>query len=311
MEPGADEVAAFDYAPEHFRVYKSGMIDCSSRQLLVTRGVNDATGVAFKDVVLDAGTGLSVRLFLPNLHEQHPKKKLPVLLYFHGGGFITKWSFSGTYHNYVFSLPAAAGVLAMTVDCRHHDYLASLAAAAGVLAVFVGYRRLAFDFEHPLPAAPYDDCWAALRWAVSSARDNDDEWVRAHGDTARVFVAGDSAGGNIVRNLLARAAADEGVPRIEGAILLHPSACPDDDPQFNPELERLGCKRMMVCAAEKYRPAPRVRAYHGAAAGSACEGNTEWMETEWEEEHMFFLLHPEGDRAKALMDRVVAFIAAA
>ncbi|GJM98595.1 hypothetical protein PR202_ga15620 [Eleusine coracana subsp. coracana] len=306
MEPGADEVAAFDYAPEHFRIYKSGMIDCFNRQLLVTRGVNDATGVAFKDVVLDAGTGLSVRLFLPNLQEQHPKKKLPVLLYFHGGGFITKWSFSGTYHNYVFSLPAAAGVLAMTVDCRHHDYLASLAATAGVLAVFVGYRRLAFDFQHPLPAAAYDDCWAALRWAVSSARD-DDEWVRAHGDTARVFVAGDKAGGNIVRNLLARAAADEGALRIEGAILLH--ACSDDS-RFNPELEHLGCKRMLVCAAEDC-PAPRVRAYHGAAAASACQENAAWMDTEREEEHMFFLLHPEGDRAKKLMDRVVAFIAAA
>ncbi|GJM98594.1 hypothetical protein PR202_ga15619 [Eleusine coracana subsp. coracana] len=220
----------------------------------------------------------------------------------------------------------------------YHNYLSSLAAAAGVLAVSVDYRLAP---EHPLPAA-YDDCWAALRWAVSSARDNDDEWAAAHGDTARVFVAGDSAGGNIVHNVLVRAAGDELAPRIEGAVLLHPFfggsavidgeteraveiavkvwgfACPDavngaDDPRINPAapgLERLGCDRMLVCAAEKDWLAPRVRAYYGAVTASAWRGSAAWLETEGEE-HVFFLLKPECDRAKALMDRVVAFIAAA
>ncbi|KAK3130258.1 hypothetical protein QOZ80_6BG0491010 [Eleusine coracana subsp. coracana] len=80
MEPDADEVV-FD-APEHFRIYKSGRIDRFHRPVLVPAGVDDATGVASRDVVLDAGTGVSVRLFLPNLQD-NPKKKLPILVYFH------------------------------------------------------------------------------------------------------------------------------------------------------------------------------------------------------------------------------------
>ncbi|GJN33777.1 hypothetical protein PR202_gb22400 [Eleusine coracana subsp. coracana] len=286
MEPGADEVV-FD-APEHFRIYKSGRIDRFHRPVLVDAGVHDATGVASRDVVLDAGTGLSARLFLPNL-QGNPKKKLPILVYFHGGGFIIESAASTTYHN----------------------YLSSLAATAGVLAVSVDYRLAP---EHPLPAA-YDDCWAALRWAVSSARDNDDEWVAAHGDAARVFVAGDSAGGNIVHNVLTERA-------VEIAVKVWGFACPDavngaDDPRFNAaapgnasRLQHLGCDRMLVCAAEKDWLAPRVREYYGAVTASAWRGSAAWLETEGEE-HVFFLLKPECDRAKALMDRVVAFIAAA
>jgi acetyl esterase/lipase len=128
-------------APEHFCVYKSGRIDRFHRPVLVAAGVDDANGVASRDVVLDVGTGLSVRLFLPKI-QKHPENKLPVLVYFHGGGFIIESAVSGTYHNYV----------------------ASIAAAAGVLAVSIDYRLAP---EHPIPAA-YDDCWAALEWAASA-----------------------------------------------------------------------------------------------------------------------------------------------
>ncbi|CAN6167222.1 unnamed protein product [Urochloa humidicola] len=321
MEPDADEVL-FD-APEHFRIYKSGRIDRFHRLVIVAAGVDDdASGVASKDVVLDTGTGLTVRLFLPKLQLQEPsiKKKLPILVYFHGGGFILESAKSATYHN----------------------YLTSLAAAAGVLAVSVDYRLAP---EHRLPAA-YDDCWAALRWAVSSA--HNDDWLAAHGDASRVFVAGDSAGGNIVHNVLMRASSSEEdhKPRIEGAVMLHPFfggskaiegepehavaitekvwpfACPDavggaDDPRINPTapgavaaLERLGSERVLVCAAAKDWLVARDRAYYDAVAASAWAGSAAWFKTEGEE-HVFFLLKPECDGAKVLMDRVVAFIAGA
>ncbi|CAN6204686.1 unnamed protein product [Urochloa humidicola] len=303
MEPVADEVV-FD-APEHFRIYKSGRIDRFHRPVIVAAGVgDDASGVASKDVVIDAVTGLTVRLFLPKIHDPPSKKKLPVLVYFHGGGFIIESAKSATYHN----------------------YLTSLAAAAGVLAVSVDYRLAP---EHRLPAA-YDDCWAALRWAAAaaaSARDDDaGDWLAAHGDASRVFVAGDSAGGNIVHNVLVRAAAaeEEDAPRIEGAVMLHPFfggsaaiegepehavvitekvwafACPDaaggaDDPRINPTspgaaaaaaLERLGCERVLVCAAGKDWLVARDRAYYDAVAASAWPGSAAWLETEGEE-HVF------------------------
>ncbi|ONM55514.1 putative carboxylesterase 2 [Zea mays] len=189
MEPDVDEVV-FD-APGYFRIYKNGRVDRFNEPVLVAAGVDDSSGVSSKDVVLDADTGLSVRLFLPNRHGPCGEK-LPVLVYFHGGGFIIGSAKSAMYHN----------------------YLTALASAAGVLAVSVDYRLAP---EHQLPAA-YDDCWAALRWAAS-ARDG---WIAEHGDAGRVFVAGDSAGGNIVHNVLMKASsADKGAPRIEGAVLLH------------------------------------------------------------------------------------------
>jgi len=230
----------------YFCMYKSGKVVRIS-QPVVAAGVDDTSGVSSKDIVLDADTGLSVRLFLPK--RQGPSgKKLPVLVYFHGGGFLIGSAKFAMYHN----------------------YLTSLASAAGVLAVSVDYRLAP---EHQLPAA-YDDCWTALQWAASAQ----DDWIAEHGDTDRVFVAGDSAGCNIVHNVLMKASssADNGAPRIEGAVFLHAFfggstaingeperavaiaekvwtfACRDaadgaDDPRINPTapgapaLERLGC----------------------------------------------------------------------
>lgn len=310
MEPDADEVV-FE-APAHFRIYKSGKIDRLDRPPVLPAGVDEATGVTSKDVVLDADTGLSVRLYLPKLHE--PSKKLPVLVYIHGGAFVIESADSSTYHNYVNALAAAAGVLAVSVDYR--------------LAP-----------EHPLPAS-YDDSWAALQWTVSAQ----DDWIAEHGDTVRLFLAGDSAGANIAHEMLVRAASNNG-PKIEGAILLHPwfggctaiegetqataavtgmlwsYACPGafggaDDPRMNPmapgapSLEKLGCERMLVCAGLKDGLAARNRAYYDAVAASGWRGTAAWLGSEGEG-HVFFLENPGCENAQQLMDRVVAFIAAA
>ena len=64
----------------------------------------------------------------------------------HGGGFVIGSPFSSTYHDFVHSLVARAGVLAVTVDYR--------------LAP-----------EHPLPA-DFDDSMAALRWVAAHAGGN-------------------------------------------------------------------------------------------------------------------------------------------
>jgi len=312
MEPAADEVA-FE-SPAHFRIYKSGRIERLNRPPVLPAGLDEATGVTSKDVVLDAGTGLSARLYLPKLQAE-PSKKLPVLVYFHGGAFLIESADSATYHTYV----------------------NPLAAAAGVLAVSVSYRLAP---EHPLPAA-YEDSWAALQWAASA----EDEWIAEHGDVARLFLAGDSAGANIVHDMLLRASGNGGGPRIEGAVMLHPwfgrnapiegepegfsaataglwtYACPGavggaDDPRMNPlapgapPLEKLGCARMLVCAGKKDALYLRDRAYYEAVAASAWPGDVAWLESEGED-HDFFLGKPECENAKKLMDRVVAFIAGA
>ncbi|KAM3257983.1 hypothetical protein ACQJBY_049978 [Aegilops geniculata] len=314
MESGADEVV-FDC--DDYRIYRSGKMDRLCRPTREPTGLDPATGVTSKDVVLDSDTGVSVRLFLPTSPD--PSKKLPILVFFHGGGFLVESAVSPQYHNYV----------------------ACLAAAAGVVAVSVEYRLAP---EHPVPAA-YDDAWAALSWAASAQ----DEWLAEHGDSARLFLAGDSAGGNIVHNVLVRASFQP-APGVEGAILLHPwfggntflegeveatakdmamiweFACPGavggaDDPRMNPMapgapgMENLRCERMLVCAGEKDWLAARDRAYYAAVTtsawrGSVSRGGVAWIESEGEG-HVFFLKKPDCAKAKELMARVVAFIAGA
>uniref|UniRef100_A0ACD5XM53 Uncharacterized protein n=1 Tax=Avena sativa TaxID=4498 RepID=A0ACD5XM53_AVESA len=300
-------------SPSHFRIYKSGRMDRLNEPTVTPAGLDAATGVTSRDVVLDAATGVSVRLYLPSRLEEKPSTaKLPVLVYFLGGAFL----------------------IGSADDAAYHGYVNALAAAAGVLVVSADYRLAP---EHPLPVA-YEDCWAALQWAAAFSS-TQDEWISEHGDTARLFMAGDSAGANIVHEMLVRAA--EVGPRMEGAILLHPwfsgseaiegelpavpvfngmiwsYTCPGavggaDDPRINPlapgapSLERLPCERMLVCAAEKDVLATRIRAYHETVAAGACRAA--WFESEGED-HDFFLGKPDCDSAKQLLDRVVAFIA--
>ncbi|KAG2611212.1 hypothetical protein PVAP13_4KG141310 [Panicum virgatum] len=102
----------------------------------------------------------------------------------------------------------------------YQPFLGILAARAGPLFfhVSVNYRLAP---EHPLPAG-YTDSLRALEWAVAGG----DPWLSQHGDLARVFLAGESAGRNIAHNVLMMAAAgtDEmaaAVAAIEGAALLH------------------------------------------------------------------------------------------
>ncbi|OEL22928.1 Tuliposide A-converting enzyme b1, amyloplastic [Dichanthelium oligosanthes] len=311
MEVDADEVV-IDY--NSFRIYRSGKMDRLRRPARVPAGLEPATGVTSKDVVLDASTGLSARLFLPSRGAHGSSKKHPILVFFHGGAFLIESAVSPWYHGYV----------------------ASLAAAAGVLAVSVEYRLAP---EHPVPAA-YDDAWAALQWAASAR----DEWLAEHGDVARLFVAGHSAGGNMVHDVLVKLASfsQPAAPRIEGAILLHPwfggstlvegedatkakemamiweFACPGavggvDNPRMNPmapgapALESLRCQRMLVCTGEKDWSAARNRAYYAAVAASAWRGSTAWLELEGEG-HVFFLENPECTKARELMDRIVSFV---
>uniref|UniRef100_A0A0D9XEG4 Alpha/beta hydrolase fold-3 domain-containing protein n=1 Tax=Leersia perrieri TaxID=77586 RepID=A0A0D9XEG4_9ORYZ len=277
-----------------FRLYKDGHTERTGDVETVPAGFDADTGVTSKDVVIDAVTGVFVRLYLPRIAVEEATdddcKKLPIVVFFHGGYFVVG-----------------------SAACpKHHSYINSVAARAGVIFVSVNYRLAP---EHLLPAA-YDDSWAALNWAVSGA----DPWLSDHGDTGRIFLAGGSAGGNIAHNMTIAAGA---VPaRIEGTILLHPSFCgetrmegepeefwdsvrkrwaiifPDakgglDDPRMNPmaagapSLRKLACERMLVCAASLDPRRQRERAYYDAVKSSGWGGEIEWLESEGEG-HGFF-----------------------
>jgi acetyl esterase/lipase len=147
MDFGSTEIV---FECGYFRLYKGGRV--VGTEDTVPAGFDADTGVTSKDVVIDAATGAGARLFLPTI-ETAPSsgfdgsgastKKLPILVFFHGGYFVV----GSPGHPWV------------------HRYVNLLAASARVVAVSVRYRLAP---EHALPAA-YDDAWAALNWAVSGA----------------------------------------------------------------------------------------------------------------------------------------------
>jgi len=110
----------------------------------------------------------------------------PLLLYFHGGGFV---------------LPALP----------HHDYLCrELCNRVGCVVVAVDYRLAP---EAPFPAAT-DDCLAATRWAAEHA-------LELNIDPARVAVAGDSSGGALAA-VTALRCRDAGGPLLRAQLLFCP-----------------------------------------------------------------------------------------
>ena len=102
------------------------------------------------------GFDIPVRLYA------HSEEQLPVLVYFHGGGFTI--GSIGTHD----------------LLCRRISY------QSGCAVLSVGYRLAP---EHKFPTA-FEDCWDVF------------QWVKLHGferclDSTRVAVGGDSAGGTL------------------------------------------------------------------------------------------------------------------
>lgn len=110
----------------------------------------------------------------------------PVLLYAHGGGWVIG-------------------------DLETHDAVCrTLCHHSGAVVVAVDYRLAP---EHPFPAAP-DDVEAALRWVAAHAGE-------MGADAARLGVAGDSAGANLVVVAAQRVA---GAVPLRAAGLIYPVA---------------------------------------------------------------------------------------
>lgn len=119
------------------------------------------------------------------------KGPLPILLYFHGGGWV------------IGSLDT------------HDDLCRRLAIHSGCLVVSVDYRLAP---EHKFPAA-VDDSVAALRWVARHG-------AEIGGDASRLAVGGDSAGGNLAA-VLAQVARDQGGPPIRFQLLVYPATAHD------------------------------------------------------------------------------------
>ncbi|CAN6202105.1 unnamed protein product [Urochloa humidicola] len=100
------------------RQYRSGRVERFMNMPPLPAGTDPATGVVSKDVVLDPATGLWARLFLPPGVTADPGKKLPVLVYYHGGAYVVGSAADPFTHNYLNALVAEAGVLAVAPEYR-------------------------------------------------------------------------------------------------------------------------------------------------------------------------------------------------
>ncbi len=112
---------------------------------------------------------------------------LPILVFFHGGGWVIG-------------------------DLDTHDVLCrSLTNGAACLVVSVDYRLAP---EAKFPAAP-QDCYAATVWVAAHA-------AELQGDAARIAVGGDSAGGNLAA-VVSQMAQEQGGPPLVFQLLIYPA----------------------------------------------------------------------------------------
>lgn len=157
-------------------------------------------GVASRDVVIDKMTDLWARVYVPGCSSS----KMPLLIYFHGGGFC---------------------VGSAAWKC-YHEFLSSLASRLGCVVLSVNYRLAP---ETRLPGA-YDDGLNALLWVKNQASSgsSDQKWWISKCNFSNSFIAGDSAGANIAYDVALRvAAAASGSINIKpmilkGVILIQP-----------------------------------------------------------------------------------------
>jgi len=124
---------------------------------------------------------IPIRIYTPQ-----GRGPFPILVYFHGGGWVI-----------------------CNLD-THDSVCRSLANGASCIVVSVDYRLAP---EHKFPAA-VDDAYAATQWVADSAN-------LINGDSARITVGGDSAGGNLAA-VVSLMAQEKGGPCLMYQVLIYP-----------------------------------------------------------------------------------------
>lgn len=177
-----------------------------------------------------SGRDIAARLYRPSSAAQ-----LPLIVHFHGGGFVLG-------------------------DLDSHDNLCRrLCRDAGALVLSVDYRLAP---EHPFPAA-IDDAFDAVLWAQ-------DNISALGGDAERMMLSGDSAGANLAAVTAIRMR-DQGKAPVLGQILMYPVT---DTAMDTPSYEKLAdgyrlSKSLMAWYFELYLPGPADRHHAHAAPLSA------------------------------------------
>ncbi|KAF3320687.1 putative carboxylesterase 12 [Carex littledalei] len=314
-----DTELEYDFPP-FVRLYKSGRVERHYGTVVVPASAFPIPGTVSKDVIINEKTGLAARLYMPDFtNSTVSEEKLPILIYIHGGAFVIQSAFAPVYQT----------------------YLKTLALNGSILIVSVDYRLAP---EHRLPIA-YDDSYEAVKWVVANAKSGPEKYLLEHGDLSRIFVAGESAGGNIAHNTVmqvGREGLDDGV-RIKGLVLMNPYfwgkepvgkenrdaavrwrmestwgfVCGEkygiDHPYVNPLSspeewrKQLACDRVLVTVSELDLFRARGVAYVEGLKKSSWNGTAEMYET-MGEDHVYYLSKPNSDKSLKEMEYVISFI---
>lgn len=180
--------------------------------------VRAGVGIGYATAPARDGYEIPIRTYRP--HGARDRGPLPVVMYFHGGGWVL-----GNVVNYD-SL------------CTH------LSDELDALVLSVDYRMAP---EHPAPVAAHD-CVDAARWVVGNG-------AQIGADPTRLAVCGDSAGGNLAA-VVAQCFRDDGLDSIRHQALIYPAT---DLTMSSPSILQhatapILTKRSMDCFADHYVP---------------------------------------------------------
>ncbi|KAH9309814.1 hypothetical protein KI387_037725 [Taxus chinensis] len=196
--------------PGVIKVYSDGSVVRDGEPSMPSGSIAEEDKVLNKDVVLNEEIDMWARIYLPPLTKMNTNTKVPILLYFHASGFCVLSPESPTMHRM----------------CE------LWAAKLCVIIISVKYRLAP---EHRLPAA-YHDSIAALKWLQMQTQvvktdcpaTHPIPWLHDYADFSKIFVMGESAGGNIAHYVgmwaaKASAESEKAVEiKINGMILLYP-----------------------------------------------------------------------------------------
>lgn len=123
---------------------------------------NPEAQVTTKDISIPTKAGtLAARVYIPG-----GTGPFPVVVYYHGGGWVV--ADINVYDGAPRALSLGANAIVVSVEYRHAP-------------------------EHKFPAA-HDDAWAAYEWVVENIHE-------LNGNSDKIAVAGESAGGNLAANV--------------------------------------------------------------------------------------------------------------
>ena len=147
----------------------------------------DPMGVTTRNIRYQSANGMMpARVYMPA--RMNHKKPLPVVVYFHGGGWVI-------------------------ADINTYDATPrAIAKGANAMVISFEYSHAP---EHKFPAA-HDDAVAAYKWTLTHA-------ARLGGDPGRIAVMGESAGGNLAINT-SIAARDQNLQMPVYQVLVYPVA---------------------------------------------------------------------------------------